>query len=193
MSKRMDENQLLESARKGDRDAFRRLVEENSRPMYQLAWRIIGDPELAEDVVQEAFIKAHQQLPNFDNRSKFSTWLYRITTNAAIDMQRKNKRHNIDSIETDEQLFQSDAIPQQELTDKDQLIKSATARVMSELTVQERTAFSLKHYEGHSIAQICDILSASESAVKQAIFRAVKKLRTQLMPIINDQSEEYSS
>lgn len=187
MSKQMDESQLLESARKGDRDAFRRLVISNSRPMHQLAWRIMGDPDLAEDVVQEAMMKAHQQLEKFDQRSKFSTWLYRITTNTAIDMKRKNKRFDeFDSLEDFDSHSKTERT-ERDMIDKQQQLKQATNAVMNQLTVQERTAFSLKHYDGLSIAQICEVLAVSESAVKQAIFRAVKKLREQLTPLLNEQ------
>ncbi len=187
MSKQMDESQLLESARKGDRDAFRRLVIINSRPMHQLAWRIMGDPDLAEDVVQEAMIKAHQQLEKFDQRSKFSTWLYRITTNTAIDMKRKHKRFDTHESLDEQASFAAPEHMEHDQLDKQDELKRTTQTVMDQLTVQERTAFSLKHYDGLSIAQICDVLSVSESAVKQAIFRAVKKLREQLVPLLNEQ------
>ena len=186
MSKQMDESQLLESARKGDRDAFRRLVLANSRPMHQLAWRIMGDPDIAEDVVQEAMLKAHQQLDKFDQRSKFSTWLYRITTNTAIDMKRKNKRFDEYDSMTDLESYSKPQRAERDMIDKQDELKQATNDVMDQLTVQERTAFSLKHYDGLSIAEICDILAVSESAVKQAIFRAVKKLREQLTPLLNE-------
>ena len=187
MSKQMDESQLLESARKGDRDAFRRLVITNSRPMHQLAWRIMGDPDLAEDVVQEAMIKAHQQLAKFDQRSKFSTWLYRITTNTAIDMKRKNKRFDEHDVIDDLDGYGNSDRHEHDMIDKEAELKQATTAIMNQLTIQERTAFSLKHYDGLSIAEICDVLSASESSVKQAIFRAVKKLREQLTPLLNEQ------
>ena len=97
MSKKLQDNILLESAQKGDREAFRKLVDENSRRLYSLAWRIVGNKQLAEDVVQESFIKAYKQLSHFDGRSTVSTWLYRITTNTAIDMKRKMTRQQIDT------------------------------------------------------------------------------------------------
>jgi len=185
MSKELDNNRLLESARKGDREAFRKLVEDNSRRLYSLAWRILGDQQVAEDVVQESFIKAYRQMRNFDGRSKVSTWLYKITTNTAIDMKRKMKRQQTLSLD-DPYSSISDAV---EIADNHSApehkqqqasLKQETERAMQQLTVQERTAFTLKHHEGRSIGEISHILQLSENSVKQSIFRSVKKLRQSL-------------
>ena len=183
MSNKLDDDRLLESARMGDREAFRQLVEENSRRLYSLAWRIVGDEQLAEDVVQEAFIKAHLQLKNFDGRSKISTWLYRITTNTAIDMQRKMKRQQQLPIESDVDTIESvDHHSSPEHHQHQLSLKQQLHQAMHDLTLQERTAFTLKHHDGRSIDEISNILLLSENSVKQAIFRSVKKLRQTLSP-----------
>jgi len=195
MSKKLDDNRLLESARKGDREAFRMLVNENSRRLYSLAWRIVDDEQAAEDIVQETFIKAYQQMKNFDGRSKVSTWLYRITTNTAIDMKRKMQRQQTTSLDNStsdsEQTVDiadhqsSPEHKQQQLT-----LKKQTEKAMQQLTLQERTAFTLKHHDGRSINEICHILQLSENSVKQAIFRSVKKLRESLAFLVAEQGTE---
>src|SRR5712692_2592422 len=77
----------------GDRDAYRALVERHSRAVFRLAYRMMGNEQDAEDVVQETFLKAYRSLRNFEERSTFSTWLYRITSNCALDLIRKRQRH----------------------------------------------------------------------------------------------------
>src|ERR1700754_2037253 len=80
-----DDAAVIASARDGDEDAFRLLVENHSRNIYRLAYRMTGRPADAEDVVQETFIRAHRQLARFESRANFGTWLYRIGFNCAVD------------------------------------------------------------------------------------------------------------
>ena len=187
MSKELEQQHWLELARKGDREAFRRLVEDNSRRLYCLAWRIVGNEQLAEDVVQESFIKAYQQIDRFDGRSKISTWLYRITSNTAIDMKRKMNRQQtvaIDELTSDyEPVDYNSSI---EDNQQSQSIGLATKKAMEELTVQERTAFTLRHHDGRTIDEISHILQVTENSVKQAIFRSIKKLRATLTPLMSE-------
>lgn len=90
----IEEKDLIRRAGQGDSDAFRQLVETYQAPVYRLALRMCGgDAALAEDAAQEAFLAAWRGLPRFRGDSRFSTWLYRLTTNAAIDCLRREKRH----------------------------------------------------------------------------------------------------
>ena len=189
MSKKLQDNILLESAQKGDREAFRKLVNENSRRLYSLAWRIVGNEQLAEDVVQESFIKAYKQLSNFDGRSTVSTWLYRITTNTAIDMKRKMTRQHTVSLHCEDNGADMEIIDNQSSPESHQQqvsLKKQMQKAMEELTTQERTAFTLKHHDGRSIDEISHILQLSENSVKQAIFRSVKKLRLSLNSLFEE-------
>src|SRR5579862_5402937 len=87
---------VLARARQGDGDAFRALVERHSRSVFRLAYRMTGNEQDAEDVVQESFLKAYRQLGRFESRSNFSTWLYRIVANCSVDLMRaKQARHDI--------------------------------------------------------------------------------------------------
>src|SRR5512140_1186726 len=81
-------------ARSGDSDAFRVLVERHSRSLFRLAFRMTGNQQDAEDVVQESFMRAYKQLAKFDERASFGTWLYRIAVNCSLDLVRSRKRRN---------------------------------------------------------------------------------------------------
>src|SRR6202011_3794864 len=83
----------VERARSGDSDAFRLLVEQHSRAVFRLAFRMTGNEQDAEDVVQETFLRAYRQLDKYEARSSFSTWLYRIASNYSLDLIRMRKRH----------------------------------------------------------------------------------------------------
>src|ERR1035438_10307106 len=80
-------------ARSGDSDAFRVLVERHSRNVFRLAFRITGNEQDAEDVVQETFLRAYRQLAKYESRSSFATWLFRIASNYSLDLIRSRKRH----------------------------------------------------------------------------------------------------
>src|SRR5436190_20969868 len=86
---------VLARARQGDSDAFRALVERHSRSVFRLAFRMTGNEQDAEDVVQESFLRAYKQLGRFESRANFGTWLYRIVANCAVDLMRaKQARHD---------------------------------------------------------------------------------------------------
>ena len=92
---------VLARARRGDNEAFRALVERHSRRAFQLAYRMTGNEQDAEDVVQESFIRAYRQLGRFESRAHFGTWLYRIVANCAVDLLRaRRSRH--DQLRTDD-------------------------------------------------------------------------------------------
>src|SRR3977135_799701 len=85
---------VLARARQGDTDAFRVLVERHSRSLFRLAYRMTGNEQDAEDVVQESFLRAYKQLAKFDERASFGTWLYRIAMNCSLDLVRSRKRRS---------------------------------------------------------------------------------------------------
>ena len=172
----------------GNRDAYRALVERHSRAVFRLAYRMMGNEQDAEDVVQETFLKAYRSLKNFEERSTFSTWLYRITSNCALDLLRKRQRHEqkrepvpLEESEVVAQMPAGDPTPDR-LALSAELSRQMTA-AMSELSPMERAAFVLRHHEGHSIAEIGRQLGLEPSATKNSIFRAVQKLRRALQPM----------
>src|SRR6267378_6515683 len=85
---------FVAKARGGDNDAFRVLVERHSRPLFRMAFRMTGNEQDAEDVVQDSFLRAYRQLGKFDERASFGTWLYRIAVNCSLDLVRSRKRRS---------------------------------------------------------------------------------------------------
>lgn len=180
----------VERARSGDSESFRLLVEQHGRAIFRLAYRMTGNEEDAEDMVQETFLKAYRQIDGFDARSSFSTWLYRIASNCCLDLIRKRKirEHKRErSPDPDRDLLASVPAqtpgPERELLNS-QISKSVNA-ALDELSAQERAAFVLRHFEGLSIEEIGQALGTGTSATKHSIFRAVQKLRRSLEPLVS--------
>ncbi len=180
----------VERARAGDSDAFRLLVEQHSRAIFRLAFRMTGNEEDAEDVVQETFLRAYRQLDKYEARSSFSTWLYRIASNYSLDLIRMRKRHEDKrqrgSDEDNRDILQS--IPM-DTPGPDRIVYGAQIKdrvnaALNDLSAQERTAFVLRHFEGQSIEEIGEALGTGANATKHSIFRAVQKLRKSLEPLV---------
>jgi RNA polymerase sigma-70 factor, ECF subfamily len=180
---------VVARVRAGDHDAFRHLVERHSRSVFRLAYRLTGREEDADDIVQETFLKAFRQMAQFESRSSFATWLYRITVNCAHDAMRQRPRAgtrtSIDDPDQGVALQLADqsaaADPMRELTRRQ--IDARVRAAMRELSAQERSAFVMRHYEGLSIEEIGRVLDLRTSAAKHSIFRAVRKLRRLLEPV----------
>ena len=184
---------VLARARQGDSDAFRALVETHSRSVFRLAFRMTGNEQDAEDVVQESFLRAYRQLGRFESRANFGTWLYRIVSNCSVDLMRsKQARH--DQVRGDS-LDQEGAVelPAAEMPGPERIAQSAeidrrVQGALQELSPLERAAFTLRHYEGRSIEEISATLGLGTSAAKHSVFRAVKKLRVALAPLRSQES-----
>jgi len=180
-----DDAILMERARAGDTEAFRELVERYSERVFRLAWRVLGDEPSAEDAVQETFLRAYRSLARFDGRSQPGTWLHRIAANTSIELLRKRQRSRQERIGdeagTAPSLPCQDPGPDRRALSQE--VERAVRGALADLSPMERTAFVLRHCEDRSIAEICRVLGLRESAGKQAIFRAVKKLRRVLEPL----------
>ena len=184
---------VLARARQGDSDAFRALVETHSRSVFRLAYRMTGNEQDAEDVVQESFLRAYRQLGRFESRANFGTWLYRIASNCSVDLMRsKQARH--DQVRGDS-LDQDGAaeLPAVDQPGPERMAESAeidrrVQHALQELSPLERAAFTLRHYEGRSIDEIGATLGLGTSAAKHSVFRAVKKLRVALAPLRSQES-----
>lgn len=184
--------QLVARAREGEEAAFRALVQEHSRAVYGRAYQLTGDPHDAEDVVQETFLKVFRNLDGFDGRSRFETWLYRVATNAAMDLMRKRQRHASRRAEIEapsgDPLPVEAPIPDPEHRAEGRAVGERIEHAMSRLTVGERAAFTLRHVEGQSIREIGEALGLKDNAVKNAVFRAVQKMRRELAPLTSETS-----
>ncbi len=178
-------------ARDGDREAFRLLVERHTRRVFRLAYRMTGNTQDAEEVVQETFLKAFQQLHRFEQRASFSTWLHRIAANCSVDLLRSRVRfedhHSREPMDEDRELK---AVPSPGPS-LDRIVWSAEVRdrvngAMATLTGLERAAFVLRHFEGWSIDEIGRHLGLRSNATKHSIFRAVRKVRAVLQPVVSE-------
>ena len=182
---------VLARARQGDSEAFRALVERHSRSVFRLAYRMTGNEQDAEDVVQESFLRAYRQLGRFESRANFGTWLYRIVSNCSVDLMRsKQARH--DQVRG-ESLDQAAQMPAADLPGPERMAQSAEIErrvqtALAGLSPLERAAFTLRHYEGRSIDEISATLGLGTSAAKHSVFRAVKKLRVALAPLRSQES-----
>jgi RNA polymerase sigma-70 factor (ECF subfamily) len=178
-------------AREGDSDAFRHLVERHSRVIFRVAYRMTGNEHDADDVVQETFLRAYRQLENFEERANFSTWLHRIAVNCSLDLLRARGRH--DKHRADLSIHDGDEEREREIPSADpqpdRLLLSAelqqhVAAAMENLSGNERTAFILRHFEGMPVDEIGKTLGIQVNAAKHTIFRAVRKLREALEPLV---------
>jgi len=177
---------VLARAREGDEDAFEALVVRHSRRAFQLAFRMSGNVQDAEDIVQESFLRAYRQLSRFQARADFGTWLYRIVANCAVDLLRTRRSRPAAVSPELLEAWASSAIAATPAPDR--LAASADIQryicaALDDLSPVERAAFSLRHYEGRSINEIGRTLNLGVSASKHAVFRAVRKLRRSLGPL----------
>ena len=190
---RAEDDDLIRAAQKGDRSAFDTLVRRYDRSVLRLALHMLGNEEDAQDIHQEAFIKAYRHLSNFRFECSFYTWLYRIVTNLCLDQlrRRKSRREDpgtvLDSSGEEMDLManvqddRSTADPDRELERKHQ--HAAIQSALGELTPRERTVFELKHYQGLKLRTIGEMLSTTEETAKNTLFRATRKLRARLAEV----------
>lgn len=184
----MTEQELVARAKSGDADAFAQLVEANQNRIYSLALRMVGNPEDAADLAQEAFLSAWRGLERFQGEAAFSTWLYRLTSNACIDFLRKEKRKRaagsvlyLDDTEEGATLDlpDYDADPHRQLEQSE--VREAIANGLAELSPEHRKVLALREVSGLSYAEIADILGLEEGTIKSRISRARLALRKKLV------------
>lgn len=180
-----EEAEAVARARQGDTEAFRLLVERHSRDVFRLAFRMTGNEHDAEDVVQEAFLKAYRKLDAFEERARFGSWLHRIAANCAYDLLRARVRHDEhldrgEGVEGERVLTVRDVDPGPDRLAAGGEVRRRLQAAMARLSALERSAFTLRHVEGMSIAEISSALDLDTSAAKQSVFRAVRKLRQAL-------------
>jgi RNA polymerase sigma-70 factor (ECF subfamily) len=180
-------NTFLKRLQTGDPLAFAQLVEENHGQVYNLALRMLGDPQEAEDVLQETFLSAYKALPGFEGRSSLSTWLYRIASNASL-MRLRRKQPDTISVDEPLTLDAGNSLPRQ-LVDwsnlpEEELLSSESRQAMdeavSELPEPLRIVFILRDLQGLSTAETGEVLGLSEGAVKTRLHRARLWLRERL-------------
>jgi len=178
----------------GDRNAYRILVERHSSNVFRLAYRMTGNRPDAEEVVQEAFLRAYQKLGQFAARANFGTWVYRIAANYAIDRLRQRNADEARRVEPgnagEESLavdplsrFEDRSPSPERLAGSAQLADRMKA-ALADLSPAERTAIVMRHWDGCGIEEIAAVLKSNSNATKNTVFRAVQKLRRALTPFL---------
>jgi RNA polymerase sigma-70 factor (ECF subfamily) len=183
-----DELSLIRRAQEGDRSAFDALVRLYDKNVLRLALQVVGSPEEARDLYQEAFLKVYRSIRHFRQEAKFSTWLYRVVMNVCLDFLRQQKtRKEVPAPQPDEgepEFMQT--VPDERPTlnpERATHSKEINRRIQGALEVlnpRERMVFELKHYQGLKLRAIGVICNTSEQTVKNCLFRATQKLRTEL-------------
>jgi RNA polymerase sigma-70 factor, ECF subfamily len=178
------DEELVARSQSGDTDSFNQLVLRWERPIYALAYRVIGRDEDARDVCQETFLRAFRALPGFRGQAKFSSWLYRIALNLCRDWIRRQRRTPVTQLPEDVDLGElaaergptesvEDLVARRQLT-------GVVEAVMKTLPDEQRTAIILKEYHGMTFQEIADLQGCPLSTVKTRLYQGLSVLRTRL-------------
>jgi len=194
----VDISELVRKAKQGNDEAFGMLVEQYQDKIYGYVSRMLHDPEEAEDVAQEVFIRAYQNLKEFREAASFPTWLYRIATNLAIDAARARKSRRAETFSLDEPVETEEGEMQRQLpadrlgpvdlaesSQLQQIVSEAIAQLSSKL----RTVITLYDIEGLSYKEIAEVLGCPVGTVKSRLFNARNQLRNMLKEKID--TEEW--
>ncbi len=190
---RVDDTQLIRGAQLGDAAAFEELVRQYDRAVLRLAVHLTGSQEDGQDIYQEAFLRAYINIGSFRFECSFYTWIYRIVTNLCLDHLRKRSSRYRDLTTTissdgeEEQILdripdqRAGASPERNMASRE--LRTCIVRAMERLSPRERVVFELKHYHGLRLRTVAGILNTSEGTIKNTLFRATHKLRTQLAAV----------
>src|SRR6476660_2902565 len=186
-SNRIDDTLLVRQAQRGDRAAFEELVRHYDQQVLRLALHMTGSEAEAQDVYQDAFLKAYRNIGRFRFECSFYTWIYRIVTNICLDNIRKKQVRKEDApvaTDSDGEVFdvlsqiadgRSGANPERDLMRRE--LGGRISRALEKLTPRERMVFELKHYQGLKLRTVGEMLNTTEETAKNTLFRATQKLR----------------
>lgn len=181
------EARILKRAKKGDRLAFAELVELYKDKLYNLAYRMLGNPHDAEEAIQEAFMKVYANLARYDDRHKFSTWIFRIASNCCIDRLRKKRgSYSLDaSLDDDDSNDLYAILPNPDLLPEEQITKLETSKelqsAIDQLPPTYRAVIVLKYIEDLSLQEISNILAVPVPTVKTRLHRGREALRNYMI------------
>jgi RNA polymerase sigma-70 factor, ECF subfamily len=190
---RVDDARLIREAQQGNTAAFEELVRLYDRAVLRLAVHITGSEEDAQDIYQEAFLRAYVNLSRFRFECSFYTWIYRIVTNLCLDhLRRKHSRGRdmtttVFSDGTEESVLdhmpdqRADASPERSLVGRE--LRARILSALARLSARERMVFELKHYHGLRLRTVAGMLNTTEGTIKNTLFRATHKLRTELAEV----------
>lgn len=175
----MNDKQYVHRVLRGDRDAFRHLVDNHKDIAYSLAYRISGNPSDAEEIVQDAFVKAYTKLKSFREDAAFSTWLYRIVYNTAVSWLRDRTKRKPESgyPEKTEHSLSDTYEEKNDLENREHAVRWA----ITQLKPVDRTIVTLFYHEDQTLKEIAEVTGISENNVKIRLFRAREKMKTLLL------------
>ena len=183
-------SETISAVKNGSQPAFRRLVEEYQSYAFALAFRIVCNEEDARDVVQESFIKIWKGIGQYDEKVKFTTWMYKIITHSAIDKYRKQSRRinlSLDNI-TSTQFASLDDDPETMLNNKE---LARLIRLISDgLPEKQRLVFILRDLDGMGTQEVCEILKINETSVKSNLYHARRSVRETLKKLVGNRKAE---
>lgn len=186
-----EETQLILNAQQGDIRAFEELVYKYDSKVLSLALRYAGDEDDAKDLYQEVFIRAYRGIKNFQFKSEFSTWLFRITANVCFTFKSRDKRKNSVSIlhgDEDEEVQNMELVDfgsSPEVLASGSEIGYLIKNAIETLSPKQKMTFILKHYDGYKIREIAEMMECNEGTVKKYLFDATRNLRKKLSFINN--------
>ncbi|TDQ40696.1 RNA polymerase sigma factor SigW [Aureibacillus halotolerans] len=176
----------IRQVKKGDQNAYGDIVELYKNKVYHICYRVLGNAHEAEDMAQEAFIRAYVNIHTYDTSKKFSTWLYRIATNVSIDRMRKKKPdfsldaevHGTEGLDMYSQLSSEDPLVEEQVESLE--LQGWIQEEIMGLPLKYRSAVVLKYIEDLSLKEISDILDLPINTVKTRIRRGREALRKRL-------------
>jgi RNA polymerase sigma-70 factor, ECF subfamily len=175
------DSEVVRQIRSGDDNAFDELMRRYEHPVVNFVYRILGNVEDADDVAQEVFVRVYQNLDTYRPETKFSTWLFALARNAAIDRVRWRERHPTESIESGPELTTSSTSSHDAETRE---VGEQIAAAVAKLPEDQRTALVLAEYHGLSYAEIAGVMHCSEKSVESRLYRAKQTLRSWLRHLI---------
>jgi RNA polymerase sigma-70 factor (ECF subfamily) len=178
------DEELVARSRGGDADSFNQLILRWERPIYALAYRVIGREEDARDVCQETFLRAYRALPGFKGEAKFSSWVYRIALNLCRDWIRRQRRAPVTQMPDDLDVLEVSADTEPAASVEDLVarreLSAVVEQAMAQLPPEQRTAIVLKEYHGMTFQEIADLQGCPLSTVKTRLYQGLTVLRRHL-------------
>jgi RNA polymerase sigma-70 factor (ECF subfamily) len=188
------DEELVARSRTGDMDSFNQLILRWERPIYALAYRVIGQEEDARDVAQETFLRAFRALPGFKGQAKFSSWIYRIALNLCRDWIRRKRRTPVSPLPDDVDISELAAEQGPSESVEDLVARRELSAVVEEamtlLPEEQRTAVILKEYHGMTFQEIADLQGCPLSTVKTRLYQGLSVLRKHLKDRIPSPTEQ---
>ncbi len=178
------EQALIKEAQRGNVVAFESLVKKYDKQVMQLAYNMVNNTNDAQDIYQEVFVRVFKNLHRFRFKSEFSTWLYRVVVNYCINFRRKRGRvkfHSLngelnDDADNWKKTFKGRDLSPEESVLNQELSNQITA-ALDQLSHRQKSVFILRHYHGHKLQDIAEIMNCSEGTVKNYLFRATQKMQ----------------